>query len=106
MKDTVVLVRTQIQVARGILDMKQLGQKPRACSLLSAFPPSSLQETLSAPLLPFPSHRGAFSRQVHHMLYRLINRKSPFSYPRWMYPGRICRHSESDNKGLLKVREK
>jgi hypothetical protein len=23
-----------------------------------------------------------------------------------MYPGRICRHSESDNKGLLKVREK
>jgi hypothetical protein len=24
----------------------------------------------------------------------------------WMHPGRICRRSESDNKSLLKVREK
>jgi hypothetical protein len=72
---------------------------------LSAPAPPSLQETFSPSLLPVPSHRAVFHRQAHHRLYRLINRKTPFSYPRWMHPGMICRHSESNNEGLVKVRE-
>jgi hypothetical protein len=34
----------------------------------------------------------------------MINRKSGFLYPTWMHPGRIWRHSENDDKSLLKVR--
>jgi hypothetical protein len=104
MKGTVLLVRTMIQVARGILDMKEMILKPRACSLAGS-PSPSFQETLSPPLLLVPSCRGVLSRQAHHRLYRLINRKTPFSYPRWIHPGTICRHSESNNEGLVKVRK-
>jgi hypothetical protein len=38
MKGTVLLVRTMIQMARGILDMTEMVLKPKACNLAGSLP--------------------------------------------------------------------